>query len=262
MKNTTRLSQRVERTQKTAWTKVRTAILATLLGLGVNWVAQNVQPNEQLNEQSYPKTEEVVKKDTRIAVHGMLSLWTNWIAWDAAELCSTNPTIIGVLNIRDQKTWIGFTWVRLDDGQNDPEQPASRVTILNPNFSKKFWKDGQISVSVDWKYAMFDKMPQANWFSPDIVSSWTTNSGLTFEGMYSHKFKKWTDSDAFRLSITKQIDNIVKLTAQWWYETNCDSHFYGRIICETKIKDWIWAQVSLIKKDWKWVPTAAILYTF
>ena len=25
-----------------------------------------------------------------------------------------------------------------DDGQDDPEQPASRVTILNPNFSKKF----------------------------------------------------------------------------------------------------------------------------
>ena len=69
MKNTTRLNQRVEKNQKTRWTKVRAAILATLIGLGVNWMAQNIQPDEQPHTQS-----EVVKKDTRIAVHGMLSL--------------------------------------------------------------------------------------------------------------------------------------------------------------------------------------------
>ena len=253
----TTLNRVIERTQKTAWTKVRAAILATLLGFGVNWMAQNIQPDEQPHTQT-----EVVKKDTRISVHGMLSLWTNWIAWDAAEVCSTNPTLIGVLKIRDQKTWLGFTTVRLDDGQDDSEQPASRVTILNPNFCKKFWKNGEFSVSIDWKYAMFDKMPNANWFSPDIVWSWTPKNGLTFEWMYSHKFKKWADSDAFRLSVTKQIDDIVKLTAQWWYDTGCDSHFYGRLICDVKLGNWLWAQVSLISKNWKLVPTGAIIYTF
>lgn len=80
--------------------------------------------------------------------------------------------------------------------------------------------------------------------------------------MYSHKFKKWADSDAFRLSVSKQIDDIVKLTAQWRYETGCDSHFYDRLICDAKLGNWLGAQVSLINKNWKLVPTAVIVYTF
>jgi hypothetical protein len=32
--------------------------------------------------------------------------------------------------------------------------------------------------------------------------------------MYAHKFKEGPDSDAFRLSISKKIDEVLKLTAQ------------------------------------------------
>lgn len=220
-----------------------------------------VQQNEQLNAQSNPQTE-AVKKDTRIAVHGMVSLWTNWVAWDAAELCSTNPTIIGLVDVSHNKSWLGFTTVRLDDWKSDPDQPASRVTILNPHLTKKFWKDKEFKVGLEWKYALFDKMPEANGFSPDIIWSYNTKNGFTFEWMYSHKFKKWPDSDAFRLSISKKIDEALKFTAQWWYETGYDKHFYGRLLLDINLWNWLVAQASLTAKNGKLTPTTCIVYSF
>ena len=177
MKNTTRLNQRVDSaTQKVKWLNyLRTLLVAALLSCGLNWTAQNAQPQEQSSTQT-----EVVK-EPKFSVHGMVSLWSNGIAWDAAELCSTNPTFIGMVDVSHTKSWLGFTTVRLDDGDNDPSQPASRVTILNPHLTKKFWENNEFILDLEWKYAMFDKMPECNWFSPDIKWAYSTKDGWTFE---------------------------------------------------------------------------------
>ena len=135
------------------------------------------------------------------------------------------------------KTWLWFSAVRLDDFSDDPANPRSKVFVLNPNWKKQFlgWK---LSVGVDWKYNMFDKTPQSNFFSPDVVCSYTTDNWWSFEWVYTHKFKKWTDSDAFRLSISKKVNDALKLTWQWRYESGYDKHFFGRIIVDINLWSW------------------------
>ena len=255
MKNTIKLNQRVERATQVKWLNyLRTLLIAALMGYSVNWIAQDIQPQDQTSTQT-----EVVKKPT-FSVHGMVSLWTNGIAWDAAEVCSTNPTLIGLVDV-SHKSWFGFRAIRLDDGKSDPDQPASRVTILNPHLTKKFWKDNEFKFDLDWKYTMLDKMSESNWFSSDVIWSYNTKDGFTFEWMYAHKFKKGPDSDAFRLSISKKIDEALKFTAQWWYETGYDKHFYGRFMLDINLWNWLMAQVSLIAKNWKLTPTTCLVYS-
>ena len=100
MKNTTRLNQRVERATQTKWLNyLRTLLVAALLGYNVSWTAQDVQSqNIQPQKVELQEQPDTSKKDPAFSVHGMVSLWTNGIAWDAAEVCSTNPTVIGMVD--------------------------------------------------------------------------------------------------------------------------------------------------------------------
>lgn len=197
----------------------------------------------------------------RLKVHWMLQVWTG-VAWDAAEVCSDKATLVAVVDLSDSKTWLWFTTVRLDDFHNDPECPLSRVTVLNPHLTKNFWKDWKFKASLEWKYTIIDHLPQANWFSPDVVLSYTTDGWRTFEWMYAHKFKTWEDSDAFRLTVSKRINEALTLTWQWWYETWYDKKFYWRIIVDVNLWNWFWAQLSCIAKYWKLTPTAWVIYQF
>ena len=268
MKNTTRLNQRVERATQTKWLNyLRTLLVAALLGYNVSWTAQDVQSqNIQPQKVELQEQPDTSKKDPAFSVHGMVSLWTNGIAWDAAEVCSTNPTVIGMVDV-SHKSWLWVTTIRLDDWQNDPSQPASRVTILNPHYTKKLWKNKEFKVDIEWKYTMFDKMPESNWFSPDIKWAYSTQDGWTFEWMYSHKFKKWKkDSDVIRLSATKKLDDALRLTAQWWYETDYAKHFYARVMADInlwkKSKKELNVQPSITAKNWDITPTVSINYLF
>ena len=256
MKNTIWLNQGVNVvTQNVKWLNyLRTLLVAALLGCSINWTAQNTQPQEQTSTQT-----EVVK-NPEFSVHGMVSLWSNWISWDGADLCSTNPTFIGMLDVSHNKSWLGFTTVRLDDANNDSSQPASRVTILNPHLTKKIWKD--LKVDLGWKYTMFDKNQQANWLSTYEKIAYTQN-GWTSELMHNHKFKKWDkDSDAIRLSVSKNLGKTLNVTGQFWYETQHADHFYARLMADTnlwKIFKWTKVQTSITFKDWKTTPTVSII---
>lgn len=193
-----------------------------------------------------------------IAVHGMLYGWT-WVAWDYAEVCSDRWTLIAVVDMSHPQTWLGFTGIRLDDFHNDPDQPASRATVLNLHWNQKFWR---FWLWVEWKYTFIDHLPQANWFSPDVVLSYTVDWWRAFEWMYAHKFKSWEDSDAFRLTVAKKVNDALKITWQWWYETWYAWHFYGRIIVDVDLWKWFWAQLSCIIKNGKLTPTSWVLYKF
>jgi len=193
-----------------------------------------------------------------LVTHWMLYVWT-WVAWDFAEVCSDRWTLIAVVDMSHPQTWLGFTSIRLDDFHNDPDQPASRATVFNLHWNKKFWR---FWLWVEWKYTFIDHLPQANGFSPDVVLSYTTDGWRRFEWMYAHKFKTWEDSDAFRLTIEKGLNEALKITWQWWYETWYKWHFYGRIILDVKLWKWFWAQLSCIFKNGKLTPTAWIVYQF
>ena len=207
-------------------------------------------------------TTEVVQKEKKwVDVHGMVQVWS-WVAWDYAQMCTDKAALTAVLDVSHQKTWLGFTAVRLDDFHDDPAQPTSKATVLNTHWSKTFWKDGQRHLGVDGKYTFIDHLPQANWFSPDVVWSYSTKDWWAFEWMYGHKFKDGKDSDAFRLSVSKKIDEALKLTAQWWYETWYDKHFYGRVLLDVDLWSGFGAQLSCIAKDWKLTPTAWVMYKF
>jgi len=193
-----------------------------------------------------------------IAVHWMLYAWT-WVAWDFAEVCSDKWTLIAVVDMSHPQTWLWFTGIRLDDFHNDPDQPASRATVLNLHWNKKFWR---FWLWVEWKYTFIDHLPQANGFSPDVVLSYTIDGWRRFEWMYAHKFKTWEDSDVFRLTIEKGLSKALKITWQWWYETWYQWHFYGRIIVDVNLWNWFWAQLSCIFKNGQLTPTAWIIYQF
>lgn len=193
-----------------------------------------------------------------IVTHWMLYEWT-WVAWDFAEVCSDRGTLIAVVDMSHPKTWLGFTGIRLDDFHNDPDQPASRATVLNLHWNKKF---GRFWLWVEWKYTFIDHLPQANWFSPDVVLSYTANGWRSFEWMYAHKFMDWPDSDVFRLSIAKKVNDALRITWQWRYETGYQWHFYGRVIVDVDLWNWFWAQLSCIFKNGKLTPTAWVIYQF
>lgn len=256
MRKTTTMERWVEtRTQWRKWLKfMSAALLATLLGIGTNWMAQEVVPQDSLQTHT-----EVVKKPW-IAVHGMLGLSTNWIAADNAQLCSTNPSLTGVLSMSDPKTGFGVTAIRLDDfRQDEMSQPTSRATVLNPNWKKKFWEDKQFWIGVDGKVTLFDKT-DLKIYTTDIVGSYSTKTWWTFEWMYIHNFTSWSDS--FRASVSKQLDEAVKVVAQWWYEAGMDKKIYGRVMVDVKLKEWVTAEVSLIAKDGQLIPTGCLFYAF
>ena len=218
------------------------------------------KPEKQMMTNSKEKWEWKGEKSW-IDVHGMVQVWS-WIAWDYAEVCTDKAALTAVLDVTHKKTWLGVTVVRLDDFHDDPARPASRVTVLNPHWSKTFWKDGQWHVSLEWKYAFIDHLPEASWFSPDIVWSYTLKSWWMFEWMFGHRFQKWADSDAFRLSVSKKMGEAMRLTAQGWYETWCDKHFYGRFLVDIDLWDGFGIQLSCIMKDWKLTPTTWLMYLF
>jgi len=223
------------------------------------WVWIKPEPDEQWWENwKFWSDKDKPEEKWWVAVHWMLYGWT-WVAWDYAEVCSDRATLIAVVDMTHPQTGLWFTGIRLDDFHNDPAQPASRATVLNLHWNKKFWK---LWVWVEWKYTFIDHLPQANWFSPDVVLSYSTDGWRTFEWMYAHKFKDWPDSDVFRLSIAKKINEALKITWQWWYETGYDKHFYGRIIVDVNLWNWFWAQLSCISKYWKLTPTAWVVYQF
>ena len=196
-----------------------------------------------------------------IDIHGMVQVWS-WVAPEYADVWSDKATLTAMLDVSHRKSWLGFTVIRMDDFHDDPSRPASRVTVLNPHWTKTFWKEGQWRVSLEWKYAFIDHLPEANWFSPDIVWSYTTKGWWILEWMYGHKFQKGSDSDAFRLSVSKKMSEALKITAQWWYETWYDKHFYGRVILDVDLWDGFGIQLSCIMKDWKLTPTTWLMYLF
>lgn len=216
---------------------------------------------ETVGTEDSPETSDTTKKDES-------KLWIWWmvqfgsgVAADAAEVCSTNPELLSVLNVSHKKTGLWISLVRLDDFSKDMSNPCSQVTIVNPYWSTKLWPDGKFSVTAEWKYTFFDKIPELNWFSPDIKLAYS-DKGWTVEGMYIHKFQKWADSDAFRLSVSKTFDEIFQLTTRAWFETGYDKYFYGQLIATVDLGHGFLVEMSFIAKYWKITPTAWILYRF
>ena len=208
-----------------------------------------------------PDTTATTKKDESKISFGWMVQFGSGVAADAAEVCSTNPELLWVLNVSHKKTGLWISLVRLDDFSKDMSNPCSQVTIVNPYWTTTLWPDGKFRITAEWKYSLFDKMPELNWFSPDIKLAYS-DKGWTVEAMYIHKFQKWWDSDAFRLSVSKTFDEIFQLTAQWWYETGYDKHFYGRLIATVDLGHGFLVEMSCIAKHWEITPTAWILYRF
>ena len=221
-------------------------------------------PQETVDTDASPDTPETPdttkKEESKISIGWMVGFGSG-VAADAAEVCSSNPELLWVLNVSHKKTGLWISLVRLDDFSESMSNPVSQVTIVNPYWSTKLWPDGKFSVTAEWKYSFFDKIPELNWFSPDIKLAYS-DKGWTVETMYTHKFQKWADSDAFRLSVSKTFDEIFQLTAQWWYETGYDKHFYGRLIATVDLWHGLLVEMSFIAKHWKITPTAWILYRF
>ena len=226
MKNTIKLNQRVDRATQTKWLNyLRTLLAATLISWSMNWMAQDIQPQEQDSTRT-----EVVKKPT-FSVHGMVSLWTNGIAWDAADLCSTNPTFIGMVNV-SHKSWVGLTAIRLDDGKKDPNQKASKLTQISGSVTENLWKN--LKAGLEWKYIMFDKNSQGNWFSTNAKLLYIKN-GLYAELIHKYNFNNW--NNLIRLTASKNLGEKTKLTGQLWYEIEKKSPFWRAIADQTVWKN-------------------------
>lgn len=204
------------------------------------------------------ETPDTTKKDeSKFSIGWMVQFWTG-VAWDAAEVLSSRPELLTVLDISHKKTWLWISFVRVDDFSSDITNPFSQVTIVNPYWSTTLWKDGKFRVTAEWKYTFVDKMPEASWFSPDLKLSYS-DKWWTIEWMYIHKFQKWPDSDAFRLSVSKKLDEILELTAQWWYETWYDKHFFGRLIATVDLWHGYYLEMSCIAKHGEFIPTIWVI---
>lgn len=225
--------------------------------------AKNELGENKWNEDKWEKdewNENEWKEKTAFEVHGMLHLWTEIIP-DFFDITSDRPAVLCVWDVTNPTTWLWITLVRADDFSKDPNNPFSQATVINPHRSKEFWVwNWKLKMGVECKYNLIDKMPEANWFTPDIVWSFSTKNWWTFEGVYTHRFQKWKDSDAFRLSIAKQINEKLQLTGQVLYDT-----WYAKKVCWRAIIDLnLWngfkVQLSWVIKNDKFTPTFWLIY--
>lgn len=200
------------------------------------------------------------RKWPKIWVSGFLQVWTSVVP-DFAGVFSDKPSMLLCVDASDKKSWFWLSYIRLDDFHRDPDYPVSQASVFVPYRSKTF-KDGKRTAWASVECTFIDQQPGSEEFMPVIVWSYDTKGGWIFEWKYFHGFRKWTDTDALRLWITKKIGDALRLTAQWWYQTDYDKKFFGRIIADVDLWWWFWAQVSWIMKDWKITPTAWVLYKF
>jgi len=208
----------------------------------------NIEPDTEwdkpLNNDNEPK--EIIKKKPTFQVHGMVRVWTEFIP-DFFDITSPDCAMIAVWDITNNETWLWLTLVRADNFSKDPSHPFSQATVINPHRGKDFWK---AKVKVECKYNILDKAPEANWFTPDIVWTYTTDNWWTFEWVYTHKFQKWKDADAFRLWITKEINDKFDATLQLLYDSWYDKKFAQNLIINYKIGNWLWVQFGCVNKNW------------
>ena len=233
------------------------------------WEWSWIEPDPELNPEWWEDWEwkawdegqqEPIKK-SRISTHWMVWVWTG-ISGDFWEITSDEATLTAVLDVTDQNTWFWVMAIRLDDFNSDPEHPVSKVTVLSPHWKKKFWEDWKFWINVELKKTFFDNNPSFNWIYPDVVLSYSADWWRTFEWMYAHRFMNWPDSDAFRLSISKRINDVLNLTWQFRYETWYDRNFYGRVTADVDLWNGFLAQISWIAKYWKITPTICIIRRF
>lgn len=214
----------------------------------------------EIQDDWWDESVETQKHESGIKLHGCVQAWTSVVP-DIAEVCSDKLTMVVCADVSHPKTWLWFTVVRMDDFTSDPEYLASRATVLNPHWTRSLLK-GKASISLEWKYTIIDHLSEAGGFAPDILWSYRVGKWWAFEWMYSHSFKKWPDSDFVRLWITKKINDALSLTAQWWYKSDYEWKFFGRIIADINLWNGLWVQLSCIAKNWKLIPTAGVLYRF
>lgn len=235
---------------------------------GIEWWANQVGMTSPVKTDSLEKTITVdeLKKDLEtkekkgIDVSGFIQLWTS-IVPDFASICSDKPSMLLCIDATDKKSWLWVSFIRLDDFHSDPAYPVSKASVLVPHWSKTLW-DGKWTVWASVECTYIDQMPDGAEIMPLIVWTYDTKDGWTFEGKYFHEMMKWPDADAFRLWITKKITDALSLTAQWWYKSDYDGKFFGRVVADVDLWGWFSVQVSWVAKDWKISPTALVAYKF
>ena len=195
-----------------------------------------------------------------ILTHWFVQAWSSVVP-DFAEICSDKPALMIGIDATHEKTWLWVTVIRLDDFHKDPKYPVSRATVVSPHRWKSF-VDGRVTVWVEGEVVFIDALPDAVWVTAKVVWSYSIWDGWTLDWMYAHSFEKWGGSDWVRLWISKKIDDALRVTAQWWYKTDYEGKFFGRVIADVDLWGWFWAQLSCIAKDWKLTPTAWIIYSF
>lgn len=200
------------------------------------------------------------KEWSRIWVHGFVQVWTSVVP-DFASIFSDKVSWMIGIDAKDSKTWLWLTVIRLDDFHKDPEYPLSKASVVVPYWTISA-KDGKRSAWASVEFSFIDQMPETIGVTPVVV--WTySQDWWTFEWKYFHDIVKWwKDMDAFRLWITKKIWDILSLTAQWWYKSDYDGKFYGRVIADVDLWGGFWAQLSCIAKDGKLTPTGWVIYRF
>ena len=206
-----------------------------------------------------PEWDDLWEKDgSWIAIHGMIQVWKIVIP-DYADVASENAAALVCVDASHEKTWLWVSVVRIEDFSKDPANPVSQVTVINPHWDKSF---GKASVSVNSEFAFIDKMPEWNGVTAKVLWSYDMWKWWTLEGTYFHGFNKGPDSDAFRLWIAKKINEAWGLTVQWWYKSDYDKMFFGRIIMDVNLWNGFGMQLSCISKNWMLTPTMWVIYSF
>ena len=218
-----------------------------------------IEPNSIQQLEWEDKTLET--KKPRIETHGFIQVWTSVVP-DFASIFSDKASMLMCVDATETHSWLWISLIRLDDFSSDPAYPISRASVIVPHRSKSLWEGGKWIVWASVECTFIDKMPGNIEIMPVVFWSYSTDSGWSFEWKYFHIFQKWEDMKSFRLWISKKISDALKLTAQWWYKSDYDKHFFGRIIVDVDLWHWLWAQLSCIAKDWKITPTAWVVYQF
>lgn len=200
------------------------------------------------------------KKESQIWVGWFIQVWTS-IVPDFASILSDKPSLMVCVDASHKKTWLWMSFIRLDDFHKDPSYPASKASVFVPYRSKTF-KDGKRKAWASVECTFIDQQPGWEEFMPVIVWGYDSKTGWSIEWKYFHGFRKWIDTDALRLWITKKIWDALSLTAQWWYQSDYDEKYFGRVIADVDLWDGFWVQVSWVLKDWKITPTAWVIYKF
>jgi len=195
-------------------------------------------------------------KELPIELHGSIWGWSNVTPLLWSELSKT-PAVRMTINITNPKTWLSIDITRFDDFNASKEKNASQLNMADIYKQFELW-NRTITPLLEYTYA--DKIEGSHGLTPILWLSYDAWKWWIFDARGCYTFQKWDNEAAFRVWVTKILNECTSLAIQAIYNG-------WKLTWRAQAKILFWngfsAELSFIgDTTWKVTPTIWAMYKF